>query len=739
MGGRDDPRGSPPGHPEQGFLYSVAIACHNAAPYVADAVRSAMTQDPPPAEIVVCDDGSTDGSAEVLRGLGNAVRVVRHERNRGEAAAKNAAVAATTSPWVALLDADDEMLPGRMAAVRDLIASDPDLAIVTTDAVLVHDGVELGNWYSAHYPFAATDQSRVLLERNFVFGNVVVRRDAFTVAGGFDPTIAHATDWDLWIRMVHSGSRVGCVDRPLARYRIHESSLSSDRAAMSASIAALLRRTVRRLDLTVEEVDTASTTAAEQDRIATRYRLKQALARPAAPVRRLALAVARDRAQPRRSRLLAAGTLLLPGVARAAERRRTATWWEGPGGMRLPRRRRRVLVTLPDRPWPTDGGKRTRSATTLRALAALPDVDLDVLVLFAGPPVEHPLPPGVRAQRCLQVDAGPRPRPVAAVVLLVRRVPWHIAVRRWDLARAAVRNLGRAPYDLVWFGSTDHAVSLSRTVRSRRTVVDMDDVESPKIAGFLALPPDSPTLRPRLRVQRRVELPLWRRLERRVLRRSDAVVVCSELDRQRLGSGPVEVVPNTYAGPVPSHAAWTPPPVPTFVLVGTYWYPPNVDAAVHMATRVMPHLLRSTPTAKVRLVGRGGLDLLGDVEGLPGVEVVGDVADVAPELHSATAAVVPVRFGGGTRVKILEAFALGVPVISTSLGCEGLDAVDGVHLLVADTPEQFAAACARLAADPAEGRRLGEAGCRLFAARYSPAEVTSAVSVLAERVLGTPA
>jgi glycosyltransferase involved in cell wall biosynthesis len=80
-----------------------------------------------------------------------------------------------------------------------------------------------------------------------------------------------------------------------------------------------------------------------------------------------------------------------------------------------------------------------------------------------------------------------------------------------------------------------------------------------------------------------------------------------------------------------------------------------------------------------------------------------------------------------------------VPVISTSLGCEGLDAVDGVHLLVADTPEQFAAACARLAADPAEGRRLGEAGCRLFAARYSPAEVTSAVSVLAERVLGTPA
>jgi glycosyltransferase involved in cell wall biosynthesis/GT2 family glycosyltransferase len=738
VGASDDPGASQPGRTGQDLRYAVAIACHNAAPYVADAVRSALAQDPPPEEIVVCDDGSTDGSAEVLASLGDAVRVVRHERNRGEAAAKNTAVTATDTPWVALLDADDEMLPGRMAAVLDLVAADPGLDVVTTDAVLVHDGTELGNWYGADNPFPEGDQRRAVLERNFVFGNAVVRREAFTAAGGFDPAIAHATDWDLWIRMVHGGSRVGCVDRPLARYRLHESSLSSDRAAMSASIAALLRRSVERLDLTVAEAATASATAAEQDRIATRYRLKQALAGSATRVRRLAAGVARDAGQPWRSRVLAVGTLVLPTVARTAEHRRTATWWEGPGGIRLPRRRKRVLVTLPDRPWPTDGGKRTRSATALRALAGLPGVDLDVLVLFAGPPVERPLPPGVRAQRCLQVDAGPRPRLLAALVLIVRRVPWHIAVRRWDLARAAVGSLGRAPYDLVWFGSTDHAVSLSRTVRGHRTVVDMDDVESPKIEGFLALPADSPTIRPRVRVQRRVELPLWRRLERRVLRNSDAVVVCSELDRTRLGGGPVAVVPNTYAGPVPA-SGWTPPTAPTFVLVGTYWYPPNVDAAVHMATRVVPHLLRQVPAARVRLVGRGGRDLLDGVVGLPGVDVVGDVTDVVPELLSATAAVVPVRFGGGTRVKILEAFALGVPVISTSLGCEGLDVVDGVHLLVADDPEQFAAACARLAADPAEGRRLAEEGRRLFSARYAPDQVLRAVRELAERVLAAPA
>ncbi|WP_185938519.1 glycosyltransferase [Geodermatophilus aquaeductus] len=719
---------------EDPLRISVAIACHNAAAYVGDAIRSALAQSPAPAEVVVCDDGSTDGSPEVLQSFGEAIRVVRHEVNRGEAAAKNTAVGATTSPWVALLDADDEFLPGRLAAVRDLLTREPDLDVVTTDALLVHDGVELGRWYGAHYPFAADDQRRAVLERNFVFGNVVVRRDAFLASGGFDPAIAHATDWDLWIRMIHSGARVGCIPRPLARYRLHESSLSSDRAAMSASIAALLTRAAERLALTDDERSTVESTAAEHERIATRYRLKQALTRPASSVRRLATAVARDSGQPTRSRVLALGTVLLPTIARRAERRRSALSWEGPGGVRLPRRRRRVLVTLPDRPWPTDGGKRTRSATSLRALAGMPDVDLDVLVLFAGPPVDHPLPPGVRTHRCVQVDAGPRPRLLTALVVVLRRVPWQIAVRRWGLARAAVRDLRQAPYDLVWFGSTDHAMSLSRTVRGQRVVVDMDDVESLKIEHFLSLPPDSRTTRLRVRVQRRVELPLWRRLERHLLRSADAVVVCSDLDRQRLGDGPVEVVRNTYAGP-PVQAAWTPPAAPTFVLVGTYWYVPNVDAAVHMATSVLPHLLERVPDARIRFVGRGGRDLLGEVTGLPGVDVVGDVTDVAPELLSATAAVVPVRFGGGTRVKILEAFALGVPVVSTSLGCEGLDVVDGVHLLVADSPEEFAGACARLTAEPEVARRLGDGGRRLYLERYAPTQVVGSARAVAERVL----
>jgi glycosyltransferase involved in cell wall biosynthesis len=75
------------GQTGQDFRFSVAIACHNAAAYVGDAIRSALAQEPAPVEVVVCDDGSTDGSLEVLAAFGDAVRVVRHERNLGEAAA----------------------------------------------------------------------------------------------------------------------------------------------------------------------------------------------------------------------------------------------------------------------------------------------------------------------------------------------------------------------------------------------------------------------------------------------------------------------------------------------------------------------------------------------------------------------------------------------------------------------------------------------------------------------------
>ena len=203
----------------------------------------------------------------------------------------------------------------------------------------------------------------------------------------------------------------------------------------------------------------------------------------------------------------------------------------------------------------------------------------------------------------------------------------------------------------------------------------------------------------------------WRRLEREIATSGAAVVVCSELDRDRLGRPNVWVVPNGYEraaqSPAPTDLGPARPTGPVLILVGLLTYEPNRDAAAFFATQILPHVRRHRPEAQFHVVGR--YDSEADLDpwrGLPGVKVLGEVADVPTQLAAADIAVVPIRFGGGTRIKILEAFAHRLPVVSTTVGCEGLGVVDGEHLLVADDPVAFAAACVRLTEDAALRARL---------------------------------
>jgi glycosyltransferase involved in cell wall biosynthesis len=316
---------------------SVAIAAFDAGPFLVAAVRSALAQDPAPVEVVVCDDGSTDGSVEALAVLGEQVRVVRHDVNRGESAAKNTAVRATTTDVVVLLDADDEFLPGRLAALGAAFAADEDVDIVTTDAFLVHDGQVLGRWYTPTHRPPGADQRRSVLSRNPVFGHPAVRRRAFDAVGGFDVDVPFAADWDCWIRMVLAGSRIAVVEDALSLYRVHESNSSGNRLAMAEGRVEILRRTATRPDLSSEERQLVYERMALQQRLANRERIKAALALRGAAVRPAAWAVVRDGGQPARSRAAAAAALLLPGPAHAWWQRREATHWTGPGGRRVRR------------------------------------------------------------------------------------------------------------------------------------------------------------------------------------------------------------------------------------------------------------------------------------------------------------------------------------------------------------------------------------------------------------------
>jgi glycosyltransferase involved in cell wall biosynthesis len=166
-------------------------------------------------------------------------------------------------------------------------------------------------------------------------------------------------------------------------------------------------------------------------------------------------------------------------------------------------------------------------------------------------------------------------------------------------------------------------------------------------------------------------------------------------------------------------------------------YFPNSEAATFFANRIWPHVRSRLDGAELAIVGANpgpGVLALGE---LPGVKVTGMVSDVRPYYREALAAVVPLRTGGGTRLKILEAMAAGVPVISTPLGAEGLEVVDEENAMLVDPDdtEGWAARLVSLAQSPARRAELTEAGLRLVQSRYDWENLGSKLVATYERWL----
>lgn len=156
-----------------------------------------------------------------------------------------------------------------------------------------------------------------------------------------------------------------------------------------------------------------------------------------------------------------------------------------------------------------------------------------------------------------------------------------------------------------------------------------------------------------------------------------------------------------------------------------------------MAREVVPLIRNQFPDVQLQLVGRGAPDALEELARLPGVNAVGEVESTAKCLQRSTLAVAPIRFGGGTRIKIIEAFASARPTVSTALGRHGLEGVDGRELLIADGAEEFAAACCRILQDPGLAASLGAAGRRTYEEFYEPEAVITAIRKIATGLLGS--
>ncbi len=211
------------------------------------------------------------------------------------------------------------------------------------------------------------------------------------------------------------------------------------------------------------------------------------------------------------------------------------------------------------------------------------------------------------------------------------------------------------------------------------------------------------------------------------------ILVVSEPDRQRcLRDRPgrnVLLIPNGVdcAAVRPGPPAAGGPPVLLFT--GDMGFAPNVETAVALVTRVFPEIRRVHPEAELRLVGRNPDPRVLALRA-PGITVTGEVPDMVPHLHAATVYVAPIAAGAGTRTKLLEAMAAGLPIVTTGTGIEGIEATDGREVVLADDHGAAAAAVLRLLADPAERRRLAGAARRLAEARYDWAKCLAPLETL---------
>jgi glycosyltransferase involved in cell wall biosynthesis len=233
----------------------------------------------------------------------------------------------------------------------------------------------------------------------------------------------------------------------------------------------------------------------------------------------------------------------------------------------------------------------------------------------------------------------------------------------------------------------------------------------------------------------RVNARRWRDLQLAVAGSVDKVVVCSQVDADRLGVANAVVVPNGYDAPdVPLGRVTTGRP-PTLLFAGLLTYPPNVDAARYLVTEVGPRLRERLPDAVIHLVGKAD-GRVRELHDPPQVLATGWADDMSTELTRADVVVVPVRYSSGTRIKILEAFAHRIPVVATRAGVAGLDAAAGQHLLVADDPSAFADACHAVLTDDARRARLVDAAHARFLERYQWSTVRLSVTALAADTAG---
>ena len=389
------------------------------------------------------------------------------------------------------------------------------------------------------------------------------------------------------------------------------------------------------------------------------------------------------------------------------------------------RRRPRLLFLSQTLPFPPDGGVHIRAFNLLRLLAARFDVTALCFFRRSARATREEVEQVAEALRShaglASVEAFPIPQEYSRIRLL------------WDHARSAAT--GKV-YTFFTHESTEYRRSLECLLRE--TVFELIHVDSLDLSFYLRMLPSLPVICDHHNVEsallerrsrqestslRRMyvahQARLMLREERRWCPKVSLNLTVSQEDesalQQRACGAAVLVVPNgvdtgdfepAYGGD------------DGIVFVGGYTWFPNRDGMEYFAKQILPMIREKDPTAEIRWVGRAPEDVILSYRNDFGIEMTGYVRDIRPHVTPAACFIVPLRVGGGTRLKILDAWAMGKAIVSTSQGCEGLDCVDGENILIRDSPKAFSDAVIQVLSDPELRVRLGRAGRETAEAKY---------------------
>ncbi len=393
----------------------------------------------------------------------------------------------------------------------------------------------------------------------------------------------------------------------------------------------------------------------------------------------------------------------------------------------------RILFLAPYPPYPPRGGGMLRIYNLLAGLAKRHAVTC----LTFAPNDDAAAALGPLRQVCrVETVAGPPQRRLArrATTTLASPLP-DMALRNAAPAYAAAleRLLATERFDIIQAESIEMASygALCQRAGNGATLI-LDEFNAEYVlqrrAALTNLPrPGAWLPRPAGLVGAAYSLIQWRKLaayERRLTRMYDRVLAVSDEDRCALlhlnRAADLSVVPNgvdtAYFAP---RLDAPPPPNADLTFTGTLDFRPNVDAVTWFARVVLPLIREHRLDARFVVVGRNPAPNVRALHNGQSIVVTGEVADVRPFIASAAVYVVPIRMGGGVRLKLLEALSMQAPVVSTTMGAAGIPELrDGVHALLADSPDAFAAAVIRLLDTRLLGAGLGAAGRSLAREHY---------------------